>query len=187
MWPWGPRNLQTTQCWKISKSLEKWWDSKREWHKHGVGLCKRAEKDKFLYILKRKCGYQHLQPDSDQTNWFNLLTPSGHTQCGHPGCEISNKACAFVDFNHWRDKGKCISDKVIYRSKGLLGNWRSARQFYCIQSDDFGLLPIWIWIYIYTYFFTSFSCVFPYMLPHTCTQELIISHWDVSLRAEWLP
>lgn len=80
MWPWGPRNLQTTQCWKISKSLEKWWDSKREWHKHGVGLCKRAEKDKFLYILKRKCGYQHLQPDSDQTNWFNLLTPSGHTQ-----------------------------------------------------------------------------------------------------------
>lgn len=115
------------------------------------------------------------------TFWPHLDTP----KCGHPGCEISNKACAFVDFNHWRDKGKCISDKVIYRSKGLLGNWRSARQFYCIQSADFGLLPIWIWIYIYIYFY--FSCVFPYMLPHTCTQELIISHWDVSLRAEWLP
>lgn len=42
------------------------------------------------------------------------------------------------------------------------------------------------YIYIYVYFFTSFSCVFPYMSPHTCTQELIISHWDVSLRAEWL-
>lgn len=100
------------------------------------------------------------------TFWPHLDTP----KCGHPGCEISNKACAFVDFNHWRDKEIKVSAFLIRwftGQKGCLVTGGLQDNFIVYKVLTLACsLSEYEYIYIYIFIF-YFSCVFPYMLPHT--------------------